>query len=223
MNQKQQNSTLVKASLSEQLIKILMDKMTLENYTPGSRIDIEELKREFGVSHIPIRDALHKLGEQGLVTIVPRVGYFTARFSREEVEDVFDVRTLLELSAIGKGIKAVDKKILASLKEEYTALREDSSGKSGDVRRFYELSEILHKDVIIKCARSPLIENIYTGLINKIRVSSRMAYLPNDDIDEHLELIRYLIDGDAAAAKKRLKAHLEAVKKRALRETFQSA
>ena len=209
---------LVKTSLSDQLIKIILERINVSHYPPGSRIDIEELKKEFGVSHIPIRDALHKLSEQGLVTIKPRVGYFSVRFKPEEIEDLFEVRTLLELSSIGKGIKRINKEALESLKREYLELKKLSNTKNIDVQRFFDLSEILHKDIIIQCSDSPLIENIYTGLINKIRISSRIVYLPKDDIDEHLLIIQSLIEENAVSARRHLKDHLNAAKNRALKE-----
>jgi DNA-binding GntR family transcriptional regulator len=220
MDRKHQKSTLVKTSLSDQLIKIILEKINVAHYPPGSRIDIEELKKEFGVSHIPIRDALHKLSEQGLVTIIPRVGYFSVRFTPDEIEDLFEVRTLLELSSISKGIKRINKEALESLKKEYSSIKKLSNTKNIDIQRFFDLSEILHKEIIIQCSNSPLIENIYTGLINKIRISSRIVYLPKEDIDEHLLIIQSLIEEDAVSAKKHLKNHLYAAKNRALKEVI---
>ena len=211
-------STLNKSSLSEQLIKIILDRITFLNYSSGTRIDIEELKKEFGISHIPIRDALHKLSEQGLVTIIPRVGYFTVEFSREELEEIFEVRTLLELASLGQGIKGVDRDLLTSLKREYLYLKDTLDVQNIDVERFFELSEIFHKNIIIGCSNSSIMENIYKGLINKIRISSRIVYLPNEDIEEHLAIIDSLIDDDLASAKKLLRSHLSAVKNRALKE-----
>jgi DNA-binding GntR family transcriptional regulator len=222
MLQRKAKSILVKSSLSDQLIKIILDKITFMNYPPGSRIDIEELKREFGISHIPIRDALHKLSEQGLVKIIPRVGYFTVEFSREELEDLFEVRILLELSSLAKGIKRIDKKLLDSLRSEYIGLKNNLHVRTIDVEHFFELSEILHKEVIIKCSDSPLIEKIYQGLINKIRISSRLVYLPDEDINEHLSIIESLIQNDLVSAKKLLRSHLIAVKNRALTEILQN-
>jgi DNA-binding GntR family transcriptional regulator len=211
---------LVTTPLSIQFTQILLDKITDLSFPPGTRIDIEKLKKEYGVSHIPIRDALHKLSEQGLVTIVPRIGYFTVQFTPVEIRDLFRVRELLELSAISRNVKKMDKELLLYLEGEYTAWKKKPPDEVADTLRFYELSEMLHRDAIIKNAGSPLIESIYTSLLNKIRVATRILLSrlspPREDIDEHLKIIRALLDENRAEAKKALKQHLIAVQKRTI-------
>lgn len=63
---------------------------------PGERINVKGLERRFGVSHIPIREALRQLEAEGLVTLQPQRGAIAARVSSQELEDVYDLRRIIE-------------------------------------------------------------------------------------------------------------------------------
>ncbi len=224
MHEQETNDGLARSSrgntlvpLSEQIMQIMIERITDYSYPPGSRIDIEALKKKYRISHIPIRDALNKLSEQGLVTAIPRVGYFTVKFTRAELDDLFDVRILLELSAISKGLKTIDKKKLHMLEEKLSCLKKNLANATNASKKenaFYEFNEILHRDIIIKNANSQLMEKIYASLLYKIKLAARIVYLPDDDIEEHQQLIAALLAGDGATSKRLLRKHLISVRNR---------
>ena len=80
----------------------------------GTRIDQAELAKRFGLSIVPIREALARLQSVGLVEIVPHRGVFVARVAADELVDIYTVREILEeqaariaeetLAALRKGI-----------------------------------------------------------------------------------------------------------------------
>ena len=69
-------------------------------FNPGERLTEEHLARTMGVSRTPVREALHKLASEGLVKPLESRGFSVARDSREEMEDLFDIRAALEGYAI---------------------------------------------------------------------------------------------------------------------------
>ena len=69
-------------------------------FNPGERLTEEHLAKSLGVSRTPVREALHKLESEGLVKPLESRGFSVARDSREEMEDLFDVRAALEGYAI---------------------------------------------------------------------------------------------------------------------------
>ena len=69
-------------------------------FNPGERLTEEHLAKSLGVSRTPVREALHKLESEGLVKPLERRGFSVARDSREEMEDLFDIRAALEGYAI---------------------------------------------------------------------------------------------------------------------------
>ena len=73
-------------------------------WAPGAPLRQEDLAAEFGVSRIPVREALNKLQAEGLVVVEPNRGAFVARLSAHEVDEIFDLRVLLECDALRHAI-----------------------------------------------------------------------------------------------------------------------
>lgn len=69
-------------------------------FEPGERLTEEHLAKSLGVSRTPVREALHKLATEGLIQPLESRGFCVAQDSREEIEDLFDIRAALEGYAI---------------------------------------------------------------------------------------------------------------------------
>ena len=64
---------------------------------PGDRLELEALAQRYGTSVTPVRDALQMLAQEGLVTIKPRSGYFVTRITLKQLQDMLELRKILEL------------------------------------------------------------------------------------------------------------------------------
>ncbi|MED5621365.1 GntR family transcriptional regulator [Ideonella sp. BN130291] len=82
------------------LTSALRDAINAGRWPPGAALRQEELAAEFGVSRIPVRDALSALQAEALVVVEPNRGAFVAGFSAQEMSEVFDLRVLLECEAL---------------------------------------------------------------------------------------------------------------------------
>lgn len=65
-------------------------------YRMGERLPVDDLAAQHDVSKTPVREALSALQHEGLVEIVPRVGYFVSHMTVKEVQDLFQLRLILE-------------------------------------------------------------------------------------------------------------------------------
>ncbi len=65
----------------------------------GQALRQEEIARQLGVSRLPIREALNRLATEGLVELKPRRGFYVASLNVEEIEDIFEMRAMLEARA----------------------------------------------------------------------------------------------------------------------------
>lgn len=65
----------------------------------GQALRQEEIARLLGLSRLPVREALNRLATEGLVELKPRRGFFVVSLKREEIEDIFDMRAMLEARA----------------------------------------------------------------------------------------------------------------------------
>src|SRR5439155_22324158 len=82
-------------------------------YGPGERIKISETAEQFGVSAMPVREALRKLEGEGIVSITPNRGATVRPVDEKFIEDIFEVRTTLEIMILAR---CIDRLTLAKLK-----------------------------------------------------------------------------------------------------------
>lgn len=82
---------------------------------PGQRILARELVERFGVSHIPVREAMRQLEGEGLLRYEPQRGAVATDISLDELAEIYDVRRFLECRAVAKAVVAYDTDFLIAL------------------------------------------------------------------------------------------------------------
>lgn len=105
-------------------------------FRPGERLAEEHLAEELGVSRTPVREALHKLEQEGLIEPLESRGFCIPQDSPEEVEDLFDLRTVLE----GYTLRLICERVTDGQIKMLDALIE----KSDDALRRERLDEVFH-------------------------------------------------------------------------------
>ena len=74
----------------------------------GTRINIQKIAEDFSVSQTPIREALSRLVKDGLVIYKPRKGYYIIQITVKDLEEIYDLRKMIECYALDRGIKNID-------------------------------------------------------------------------------------------------------------------
>jgi DNA-binding GntR family transcriptional regulator len=103
---------------------------------PGERLAEERLAEEMGVSRTPVREALHKLEQDGLIEPMGGRGFCIPRDSREEIEDLFEIRTVLE----GYTLRIICERIT----DEQIAMLEAIIEKADGAMRRKRIDEVFH-------------------------------------------------------------------------------
>ena len=110
---------------------------------PGDRLSVDELCQTFGSGISPVRDALQMLGQEGLVAIKPRSGYFVASVTLKELRDLLDMREVLEVAAVERAAARITERELYELEHVhagYTGDDDESYDRYTDEnRRFHYL------------------------------------------------------------------------------------
>jgi len=102
-------------SAREKTYEFLKGKVLSGQFRPGTRMTEEHLAAELGVSRTPIREALHKLELEGLVRPLETRGFCVSQDSKEEIEEIFEIRTILEGYALRYVCKRLQKETLNKL------------------------------------------------------------------------------------------------------------
>ncbi|MCG8333654.1 MAG: GntR family transcriptional regulator [Proteobacteria bacterium] len=106
--------------------------------TSGQRLEVDEIKQEYGASTTLVRDALQLLSFEHLVTIKPRSGYFVSCVSLKELRDLLELREVLEVAAVQMAVDKItdqELKFLDSIHGEYTGDDDESYGRYTDENR----------------------------------------------------------------------------------------
>lgn len=82
--------------------KYIREKIISAEFLPGAPLYTKTLSSEIGLSRTPIRDALRQLEQDGLVTIIPRMGAVVRTLSTNEFRDLSELKRVLEVHAVGK-------------------------------------------------------------------------------------------------------------------------
>lgn len=146
-----------KRSLSDHAYDVLRGRIVGLELAPGTRLVERDLAVELEVSRIPLREAMQRLVQDGLVVVVPRQGAIVAPFTVDDVRDLFDVRESLEVLAARLAAERAEPAGLAALADQLEIAREatardDKPAIAAANSRFHAL--------IIELAANPLLANL---------------------------------------------------------------
>jgi DNA-binding GntR family transcriptional regulator len=176
---------------------------------PDTRISIDKLARQLGVSQTPIREALSRLEATGLVVKQQFVGYCTApKLSRKQLDELFELRLVLEPYAAQCAAERMDDDDLAKIVALANRMQPGETRTSYD--RFAVEDAELH-DLIAIGSGSRLIRDalakLHTHLhIFRLRFHSEVT---REALVEHTKLIDALARRKPAAAAAAMRAHIE--------------
>ena len=103
------------ATAWEQAYLTLRRRLADGTYPPGAHLREEDLAALLGVSRTPVREALRRLDAEGWLRVVPNQGAFAADWSRADIEEIFDLRALLESHAAERAAIAPTPRGIAAL------------------------------------------------------------------------------------------------------------
>ncbi len=102
-------------TLQEAAFERLREAIIRGTYQPGQRLRQQELARSLGCSPVPVREALYRLAAEGFVIFDPQRGARVADFNSREVEQMYDIRTMLEGYAAGRAARRMTPEIARRL------------------------------------------------------------------------------------------------------------
>ena len=150
---------------------------------PGDRLMELQLAEKMGVSRTPIREAIHKLSKEGLVTLIPRKGAEVAGISGKTMKDVLQVRTNLEIMAYKLAFENIEADQLKELEERRVAFEKAVDGR--DSILMAEKDEDFHF-VIYDAANNNKLREILTNLKESM-YRYRLEYLRDEEYRERLK------------------------------------
>jgi DNA-binding GntR family transcriptional regulator len=184
---------------------------------PGDRLRIEELAQQFGVSPMPVREALHQLAAEGTAVLDPYRGFSIAELSPDEAEDLYATRAPLEELATRIAVPRLTVGTLEQLRE--AVARQSRACDAGDAGRFIEADLGFHR-ILYATAGRPILARQVNGLINSsVRYSRANLPLPGS-MRAAMEAHQVILDAcerrDATLAARVTRRHTEQAAERVI-------
>jgi DNA-binding GntR family transcriptional regulator len=211
---------LLHESLGERVYRTVRDLILSQVFSPGSKLNVEQICRDLGVSRTPVWDAMRRLESEGLVNTVPRHGVFVLNYGADRIRDLFAVRGALEALAVRQAALGLDPDARPGLE---AAMREmEGSAQAGEMER-YSRAAIEFHDRVLAAARNPVLRRLLDNVYAQILVLRlRSLYLPErveSSVAEHRALFEAVTGGDAERGERLARAHADHVLQDALEFT----
>ncbi|MGW6929247.1 GntR family transcriptional regulator [Lentzea sp. NPDC054927] len=139
------------AAILDELRRCLLDG----DVPPGTAIPLDEVAQVFGVSRIPVREALKTLIGEGLVEHRPNLGYQVARLTPRELHELYVVREVLEVAALTAAVALADERDDLEATETHEALGQAIAAH--DVRGYHRDSRRFHLALVRPCGMHRLL------------------------------------------------------------------
>lgn len=211
MNESSDERRIVfKELIHEQILPVLRHDIISNRWHPGERLPEPLLCREFGISRTPLREALKVLEAEGLVELRPHVGVVVTPLDPPDLADKFEVLIGFEQLAAAKVARLQDEATLHTI----VRIQDDmiAAATADDVSRYYDLNDQFHGALVSGAHNATLTQLHHHIMLHVRRARHRVhEYEPvhATSAERHDAIIANVLKGDADAAGRAARAHLE--------------
>lgn len=196
---------------SNRIYQKLRDSILNSKLPANQSIKQDRIAEQFGVSKIPVREALRLLEADGLVEFIPRRGAFVVELTESDILENLEIRIALESHALRLAIPNMTDSDIREAKKILVEYEQVSN-----VERWSELNSQFHQCIYAPCGFSKLMQMIQsnkerTNFFMRLKIS-QVSGLERPHL-EHLAVLEACKDGNTILAVKLLCKHIEYTKK----------
>lgn len=216
---------MAKQSLKQKAYDDIKKKILNCEFMPNAFLNEDVLCNELKVSRTPVRDALSRLEQERLITIIPKKGFFVAPLSIREINMAFEMRCLLEPYIIKNYCHNISTEDMDTLYANVECASKLICAPNE--QDFFRFDSAFHQTLIKQC-ENVYIQQTYNTISNqnvRLRVLSGRMNKPRleSTVKEHFEIIDALSKGDCSSAAAAMKKHLANSKEASLNAFIQGA
>ena len=177
---------------------------------PGERLMEIQLAEELGVSRTPVREAIRKLELEGFVIMIPRRGTYVADLSIKDINEVFEIRTALDVLAAGLAAERITDEELELMERILVQIGEYVD--KNELEPIVELDSQFH-DILYRACRNDRL----VGIINNLReqftrfrtISMAFPGRIQNTLEEHSRLVEAIASRNVDLAQQLAREHME--------------
>lgn len=201
-------------TLSELAYQSIKAQILACRIRPGEKINIDHYSVSLGVSTTPVREALAKLQQEGLVQYIPRAGWCIPRISKQEFHKLQEVKALLEITLADRAlpfIKPQDIPQMILLNNQMKELFPNADSTQPDLEKLLEANDRFHM-YIFNFYNNDIMIEILQQTWNNLRYA-RLLWISSEEFltqfyDEHVAIIDAIKNNDRLALHSAIEKHL---------------
>jgi len=198
-------------SLADKIYSVLKEEINTFAIIPGDRMSEVEIGKRFGVSRTPVRQALYRLRDDGLIEVEPKFGWYVKPLDFDKLDDLYDLRIILEIASATR-LCNMDTAEFSSLDALRKTWLIPPSEQLSDPRMVGALDEIFHSS-LVQAAGNAELAKVHQDITERIRIVRRLDFTRPDRITityaEHAEILRAIIQHKTSQAELLIRAHIE--------------
>ena len=206
----------------EKVYEYLKSSVLSGRFNPGKRLTEEHLASEIGVSRTPVREALHKLASEGLIKSLDTRGFIASADSKDEIEEMFDIRASLEGYALRLASEIISEETLKGL-DGFIENAEDAL-KRKKINEIFKWNTRFHDALHDLVAHKPRFHRLITNM-RKFVLRYRKDTLHYLDgakrtIDGHRKIMMALRLKEPDLCERIMREHIQEAKEDAMQSLF---
>jgi DNA-binding GntR family transcriptional regulator len=197
--------------LREQVVDALRDAIVQGELKPGQTLVEVDLANQIGVSRAPIREALQILNSEGLLETVPYHGTTVRRLTKTDIEELYSLRSVLEVFAVRRIIARKRPEDVELLQAHYHDMLKMAD--EGNLKRINDIDRSFHT-TLIELSRHSMLISIWSGVALRVRQVMALLNEMNADMKQiaynHLPIIDAIAAWDEKKATELIRQHIAA-------------
>lgn len=196
----------------EEAYRYLKTRIMSADLPPGASLNELEIAAALGTSRTPVREAIRKLEQEGLVMRYPNRGAIVTKLSMTDVLEIWQLREILEPAACRLAADRIDRDALARIERDLIDLKEQETGPEA-YEAFLQADVSLHGLIVDATGNATLRQVL--EMLNARIVQARVVTSPGrfrHAVAEHLAIIAALKARDAQEAIEAMRRHLESAR-----------
>ncbi|HLJ60124.1 MAG TPA: GntR family transcriptional regulator [bacterium] len=196
-------------TVGQQVYEELRQRIVHGRLRPGQRLNEARIAQDMGISRAPVREAVQRLRQDGLVTTKPRHGPVVAEITAADAAHLYRLRSALEELAVVLFIERGAQGALKELEDVVKAMIE--AGQAGNLAQMVEQDVRFH-EALCEHSGNPLLSRIYQMISAQFRIAAIQDDARTAELSEiaraHAELLETIGQRDVSAAVSRLREHI---------------
>jgi len=197
--------------------KILYQSLKEEIFTfkliSGQKLQYQDIADQYNVSRTIVKNALTLLNQEGLVTLYPQKGYYVTELSGKEAEDLFELRTIIEMTTVKKAIENFSREGYHELYHQWKRFADVVEQKVTE--GLFLVDRDFHLQIANMGGNQALVKylkNVMEVLFLRYRVEGLSIAKNESAVQEHLNIYKAVGLKNVDAAVEALKIHFECAK-----------